>query len=183
MSQFIQQDLIIRGGQNVYPAEVEYFLHTHPKIQDAQVKRIIEAGVCKAYCKISWFFSGEQINYLPSLFFNEYSRGLQTICHFHGRAVARRTKAWFHVYAWGLVFKGRGKPEYPEKNLSEQRRELTINSTHMSRRRRDLTAGHIGGRRVLSPLCYPCFHICIEWWKNLMIFELSRLRFESKLGS
>ena len=53
MSQFIQQDLIIRGGQNVYPAEVEYFLHTHPKIQDAQVKRIIEAGVCKAYCKIS----------------------------------------------------------------------------------------------------------------------------------
>lgn len=53
MSQFIQQDLIIRGGQNVYPAEVEYFLHTHPKIQDAQVKRIIEAGACKAYCKIS----------------------------------------------------------------------------------------------------------------------------------
>ena len=51
--QFIQQDLIIRGGQNVYPAEVEYFLHTHPKIQDAQVKRIIEAGVGKAYCKIS----------------------------------------------------------------------------------------------------------------------------------
>ena len=99
MSQFIQQDLIIRGGQNVYPAEVEYFLHTHPKIQDAQVKRIIEAGVCKAYCKISRLVSGEQINYLPSLFCNEYSRGLQTICHFHGRAVARRTKAWFHVYA------------------------------------------------------------------------------------
>ena len=59
MSQFIQQDLIIRGGQNVYPAEVEYFLHTHPKIQDAQVKRIIEEGVGKAYCKISWFFSGD----------------------------------------------------------------------------------------------------------------------------
>ena len=57
MSQFMQQDLIIRGGQNVYPAEVEYFLHTHPKIQDAQVKRIIEAGVRKAYCKISWFKS------------------------------------------------------------------------------------------------------------------------------
>ena len=98
MSQFIQQDLIIRGGQKVYPAEVEYFLHTHPKIQDAQVKRIIEAGVCKAYCKISLLVSGEQMNYLPSLFFNEYSHGLQKICHFHARAVARRRKAWFHVY-------------------------------------------------------------------------------------
>jgi len=30
-----------------------------------------------------------------------------------------------------LVFEERGKPEYPEKNLSEQRRELTTNSTHI----------------------------------------------------
>jgi len=30
-----------------------------------------------------------------------------------------------------LVFEERGKPEYPEKNLSEQRRELTTNSIHI----------------------------------------------------
>ena len=30
-----------------------------------------------------------------------------------------------------LVFAERGKPEYPEKNLSEQRREPTTNSTHI----------------------------------------------------
>jgi len=30
-----------------------------------------------------------------------------------------------------LVFKGRGKPEYPEKNLSEERKEPTTNSTHI----------------------------------------------------
>ena len=30
-----------------------------------------------------------------------------------------------------LVFDERGKPEYPEKNLSEQSREPTTNSTHM----------------------------------------------------
>ena len=30
-----------------------------------------------------------------------------------------------------LVFKERGKPEYPEKNLSEQSREPTTNSTHI----------------------------------------------------
>ena len=47
-----------------------------------------------------------------------------------------------------LVFEERGKPEYPEKNLSEQGREPTTNSTHIWRRRRDLNPGHIGGRRV-----------------------------------
>jgi len=29
-----------------------------------------------------------------------------------------------------LIFEERGKPEYPEKNLSEQSREPTTNSTH-----------------------------------------------------
>ena len=36
-----------------------------------------------------------------------------------------------------LVFEERGKPEYPEKNLSEQRREPTTNSTHIWRRVRE----------------------------------------------
>ncbi len=31
------KDLVIRGGENVYPREVEEFLHTHPDIDDAQV--------------------------------------------------------------------------------------------------------------------------------------------------
>uniref|UniRef100_A0A8C5CKH3 Medium-chain acyl-CoA ligase ACSF2, mitochondrial n=1 Tax=Gadus morhua TaxID=8049 RepID=A0A8C5CKH3_GADMO len=31
------KDLIIRGGENIYPAEIEQFLHTHPKVQDAQI--------------------------------------------------------------------------------------------------------------------------------------------------
>jgi len=30
-----------------------------------------------------------------------------------------------------LDFEEKGKPEYPEKNLSEQSREPTTNSTHM----------------------------------------------------
>ena len=30
-----------------------------------------------------------------------------------------------------LVFEERGKPEYPEKNLSEQGRETATNSTHI----------------------------------------------------
>lgn len=30
-------DMIIRGGENVYPSEVEEFLYTHPKVKDAAV--------------------------------------------------------------------------------------------------------------------------------------------------
>lgn len=29
--------MIIRGGENVYPREVEEILHTHPKVLEAQV--------------------------------------------------------------------------------------------------------------------------------------------------
>jgi fatty-acyl-CoA synthase len=31
------KDMIIRGGENIYPREVEEFLHTHPAISEAQV--------------------------------------------------------------------------------------------------------------------------------------------------
>ena len=40
-----------------------------------------------------------------------------------------------------LIFEERGKLEYPEKNLSEQRREPTTNSTHIWCRCRDLKPG------------------------------------------
>jgi fatty-acyl-CoA synthase len=31
------KDMVIRGGENVYPTEVEEFLYTHPLIEDVQV--------------------------------------------------------------------------------------------------------------------------------------------------
>ena len=31
------KDMVIRGGENVYPREIEEFLYTHPDIEDAQV--------------------------------------------------------------------------------------------------------------------------------------------------
>ena len=58
-----------------------------------------------------------------------------------------------------LVFEERGKPECPEKNLSEQRREPTTNSNHIWRRHRDWNPGHFGGRRALSPLRHPLLPI------------------------
>jgi fatty-acyl-CoA synthase len=31
------KDMVIRGGENIYPRAIEEFLHRHPKIQDVQV--------------------------------------------------------------------------------------------------------------------------------------------------
>jgi fatty-acyl-CoA synthase len=31
------KDMIIRGGENIYPREIEEFLYTHPKVSDVQV--------------------------------------------------------------------------------------------------------------------------------------------------
>jgi fatty-acyl-CoA synthase len=31
------KDMVIRGGENVYPREIEEFLYRHPRIQDVQV--------------------------------------------------------------------------------------------------------------------------------------------------
>ena len=70
--------------------------------------------------------------------------------------VLRLPDSWSNWNLEMLVFEERGKPEYPEKNLSEQRREPTTNSTHIWRRRRELNPGNFGGRRVLSPLRHPC---------------------------
>ena len=32
-----KKDMIIRGGENIYPVELENFLYKHPKIEDVQV--------------------------------------------------------------------------------------------------------------------------------------------------
>ncbi|MBQ3880361.1 MAG: AMP-binding protein, partial [Oscillospiraceae bacterium] len=31
------KDMIIRGGENIYPREIEEFIYTHPKVRDVQV--------------------------------------------------------------------------------------------------------------------------------------------------
>jgi len=53
-----------------------------------------------------------------------------------------------------LVFEEKGKPEYPEKNLSEQGREPTTNSTHMTPGPEVKPVPHWWDRS-LSPLCLP----------------------------
>lgn len=44
------KDMIIRGGENIYPREIEEFLFTHPKIQDAKAVGISDEKYGEEVC-------------------------------------------------------------------------------------------------------------------------------------
>jgi fatty-acyl-CoA synthase len=49
------KDMVIRGGENIYPREVEEFLYAHPKIRDVQVVGIPDAKLGEELC--AWIIS------------------------------------------------------------------------------------------------------------------------------
>jgi len=60
------KDMVIRGGENIYPREIEEFLYTHPKIRDAQVigvpdKKYGEELAAWIHLKESEAATGEEI--------------------------------------------------------------------------------------------------------------------------
>ena len=65
------KDLIIRGGVNIYPAELEVFLQTHPKVADVQV-----VGVpCEYYGEEAvWFVRLKKGTSASSLELKKYCR-------------------------------------------------------------------------------------------------------------
>ncbi|CAG03006.1 unnamed protein product, partial [Tetraodon nigroviridis] len=44
------KDIIIRGGENVYPAEIEKVLYTHPKVKEAQVVGVEDFRMGEEIC-------------------------------------------------------------------------------------------------------------------------------------
>ncbi|MGU3432572.1 AMP-binding protein [Actinomycetes bacterium M1A6_2h] len=44
------KDMVIRGGENVYPREIEEFLYTHPDIEDVQVVGVPDAKFGEELC-------------------------------------------------------------------------------------------------------------------------------------
>lgn len=44
------KDMIIRGGENIYPREIEEFLHTHPGIADVQVVGLPDEKMVEEVC-------------------------------------------------------------------------------------------------------------------------------------
>jgi len=44
------KDMVIRGGENIYPREIEEFLYSHPKVQDVQVIGVPDARYGEELC-------------------------------------------------------------------------------------------------------------------------------------
>ncbi|MCW2815669.1 MAG: AMP-dependent synthetase and ligase [Nocardioides sp.] len=44
------KDMVIRGGENIYPREIEEFLHTHPDVEDVQVVGVPDARYGEELC-------------------------------------------------------------------------------------------------------------------------------------
>src|SRR5260370_3226324 len=44
------KDMVIRGGENIYPREVEEYLYRHPDIQDVQVFGVPDAKYGEELC-------------------------------------------------------------------------------------------------------------------------------------
>lgn len=40
-----KKDMIIRGGENIYPREIEEYLFTHPKVKDIQIVGVFDEKV------------------------------------------------------------------------------------------------------------------------------------------
>ncbi|KAJ7315972.1 hypothetical protein JRQ81_002134 [Phrynocephalus forsythii] len=54
------KDMIIRGGENIYPAELEQFLHTHPKIHEVQVVGVKDERMGEEICASIRVKDGEE---------------------------------------------------------------------------------------------------------------------------
>ncbi|KAF6727209.1 Acyl-CoA synthetase family member 2, mitochondrial [Oryzias melastigma] len=54
------KDMIIRGGENIYPAEIEQFLHTHPKVKEAQVVGVQDARMGEEVCACIKLVDGQE---------------------------------------------------------------------------------------------------------------------------
>ena len=99
------------------------------------------------------------------------------IWRYHIQMVLRLPDSWSNWNLELLVFEERGKSEYPEKNLPEQRREPTTNSTHLWHRCRDWNPGHIGGRWALPPLRHPL----LPFWQDLDVYYLNKAEVKCSL--
>jgi len=53
------KEMLIRGGENIFPREIEEFLHTHPKIEDVQVIGVPDPKYGEQVCAWIKLHAGE----------------------------------------------------------------------------------------------------------------------------
>jgi fatty-acyl-CoA synthase len=56
------KDMVIRGGENIYPREIEEFLYRHPKVQDVTVVGLPDARYGEELCAWIILKPGESAN-------------------------------------------------------------------------------------------------------------------------
>jgi len=66
------KDMIIRGGENVYPREIEEFLYTHPEVRDVQVVGVPDERYGE---EIAAFVVGRDADALDAEGIREFCRG------------------------------------------------------------------------------------------------------------
>jgi fatty-acyl-CoA synthase len=71
------KDMIIRGGENIYPREIEEFLYTHPKISDVQVIGVPDLKYGEEVCAWIRLVDGEHATEDE---LREYCRGQIASC-------------------------------------------------------------------------------------------------------
>ncbi len=57
------KDMVIRGGENIYPREIEEFLYRHPKVQDVQIIGVPDARYGEEIC--AWIRLREGVTATP----------------------------------------------------------------------------------------------------------------------
>jgi fatty-acyl-CoA synthase len=53
------KDMVIRGGENIYPREIEEFLYAHPKVADVQVVGVPDQKMGEELCAWIRLAAGE----------------------------------------------------------------------------------------------------------------------------
>jgi fatty-acyl-CoA synthase len=56
------KDMVIRGGENIYPREIEEFLYRHPSIQDVQVVGVPDQKYGEELCAVIIVHAGKSID-------------------------------------------------------------------------------------------------------------------------
>jgi fatty-acyl-CoA synthase len=67
------KDMVIRGGENIYPREIEEFLYTHPDILDAQVIGVPDSRYGEELC--AWIRMREGAQPLDAEAVREFATG------------------------------------------------------------------------------------------------------------
>ena len=111
------KDMIIRGGENIYPAEIEGFLMEHPKVRDAQVVGI----PCPYY--------GEEVVAFVRLKEGETAGALELKRYCRERIAIHKVPAMFYfVEAYPLTASGKVQ-KFKLRELAQELKEQERNKT------------------------------------------------------